>query len=303
VRSTRPAETIVVPRLPVDLGLTLGPLRRGRGDPTTRVGPDGSWWRATRTPQGPATARYGLEGPSVRVAAWGPGADWCLATAAELLGTRDSLDGFEPAGLVGELHRRMPGLRISRSLAVFEALVPSVLEQKVSGAEARRAYRGIALAWGEPAPGPVPLRLPPAAGVLATTPYWAYHRFGVEMKRANTVRGAASCAGRLDALAELPPAEARRRMQSLPGVGPWTAAEVAIVALGDADAVSVGDLHLPHLVSWTLAGEPRGSDERMLELLAPWPGHRGRVLRLLQVGGRWAPRFGPRMPLRSLGRI
>jgi 3-methyladenine DNA glycosylase/8-oxoguanine DNA glycosylase len=268
-----------------------------------RVERDGAWWRATRTPLGPATARYAAEGDAVRVTAWGPGAEWCLAAAPELLGARDSLDGFRPAGLVGELHRRLPGLRISRSRAVFEALVPSVLEQKVTGMEARTAYRGIVRAWGEPAPGPLPLRLPPAAALLATTPYWAFHRFGVEMKRANTVRAAAGRAARVDALAEVPAAEARRRLQSLQGIGPWTAAEVAIVALGDADAVSVGDFHLPHLVSWTLAGEPRGSDERMLELLAPWPGHRGRVLRLLRHAGRWAPRFGPRMQVRSFRRI
>jgi 3-methyladenine DNA glycosylase/8-oxoguanine DNA glycosylase len=297
----RPVETVVAPRLPVDLRLTLGPLRRGTGDPTIRV-EAGAWWRATRTPQGPASARYAVEGAAVRVAAWGPGAEWCAAAAPELLGGRDSLDGFRPDGLVGELHRRLPGLRIPRSRAVFEAFVPSVLEQKVAGGEARAAYRGIVWAWGEPAPGPAGLRLPPTADTLAATPYWAFHRFGVEQKRANTVRVVASRAERLDATVDLPPAEAARRMQSLPGVGPWTAAEVAIVALGDADAVSVGDYHLPHMTSWALAGEPRGTDERMLQLLAPYAGHRGRVLRLLAAAGLYAPRFGPRMPARSFRR-
>jgi 3-methyladenine DNA glycosylase/8-oxoguanine DNA glycosylase len=293
---------MVVPRLPVDLRLTLGPLRRGTGDPTMRV-EGGAWWRATRTPLGPATARYAVEGAAVRVAAWGPGAEWCVDAAPELLGARDRLDGFRPDGLVGELHRRLPGLRIPRSRAVFEAFVPSVLEQKVTGGEARAAYRGIVWAWGEPAPGPAGLRLPPTAATLAATPYWAFHRFGVEQKRANTVRAVASRADRLDATVDLLPAEAARRMRSLPGVGPWTAAEVAIVALGDADAVSVGDFHLPHMTSWALAGEPRGSDERMLELLAPYAGHRGRVLRLLAAAGLYAPRFGPRRAVRSFRRI
>lgn len=299
----RPAETVVRPALPVDLGLTLGPLRRGHGDPTMRVERDGCWWRATRTPQGPATARYKLEDAAVRVTAWGPGAEWCLAAAAELLGAGDSLEGFRPDGLVAELHRRLPGLRIARSQAVFEAMVPSILEQRVTGMEARTAYRTMVRAWGEPAPGPLPLRVPPAPDVLATAPYWAFHRFGVEMKRANAIRGAAGRAARIDATAALATDDARRRLQSLPGVGPWTAAEVALVALGDADAVSVGDFHLPHLVSWALAGEPRGTDERMLELLSPWPGHRGRVVRLLAAAGPWPPRFGPRMPIRSFRRI
>jgi len=325
-----PLETTLSPRLPVDLGLTLWPLRRGTGDPCMRAERPGVWWRATRTPMGPASARYATCGAQVGVLAWGPGAEWCLATAPELLGLRDSLEGFAPDGLVARLHHAMPGLRITRSLAVFEALVPSILEQKVAGAEARTAYRGIARAWGTPAPGPTPvgppagagayrlggaglggaglggprpLRVPPGPETLAAKPYWEFHRFGVEMRRANTIRGAAAHAQRVETTTAMAPAVARRRLQALPGVGPWTSAEVALVALGDADAVSVGDYHLPHLVSWALAGEPRGSDERMLELLAPYPGHRGRVLRLLSHSGLWAPRFGPRMPLRSFNRF
>ena len=301
-----PLETTLRPRLPVDLDLTLSPLRRGMGDPTMRAERAGVWWRATLTPAGPACARYAsvAGGVAVTVAAWGPGAEWSLATAPELLGARDSLDGFAPApgGLVACLHRAMLGLRISRSLAVFEALVPSVLEQKVTGMEARAAYRGMVRAWGTPAPGPLPLLLPPPAALLAVTPYWEYHRFGVERRRATVIRGAAAYARRIDETAGMAPAGSHQRLQALPGIGPWTAAEVALVALGDADAVSVGDYHLPHLVSWALAGEPRGSDERMLELLAPWPGHRGRVVRLLARSGLRPPRRGPRMPVRSFKR-
>jgi 3-methyladenine DNA glycosylase/8-oxoguanine DNA glycosylase len=301
----QPLETAVRPRLPLDLRLTLGPLRRGAGDPTMLVDRDGSWWRATRTPQGPATVRYARPTPdgTVRVAAWGPGAEWCLAAAAELLGARDTLDGFRPDGLVAELHRRLPGLRIPRSRAVFEALLPSILEQKVTGLEARNGYRAIVRAWGEPAPGPRPLLLQPAPASLATTPYWAFHPLGVERKRTVAILVAASRARRVEETVAMAPADAHRRLQALPGVGPWTSAEVAIVALGDADAVSVGDFHLPHLVSFALAGEPRGSDERMLELLAPFPGHRGRVLRLLMHSGRMPARRGPRAAVRSFARI
>ncbi len=321
-----PLHTTLRPGLQVDLGLTLWPLRRGAGDPCMRAERSGAWWRATRTPMGPATARYVTRGGQVEVLAWGPGAQWCLATAPDLLGLRDSLDGFAPVGLVARLHHAMPGLRISRSLAVFEALVPSILEQKVAGAEARSAYRRIVRSWGTPAPGPSPggpprdggsrlgpggsglgglwpLRVPPGPELLAAKPYWEFHRYGVEMRRANTIRGAAARAHAVDKTVAMTPAEAQRRLRALPGVGPWTSAEVALVALGDPDAVSVGDYHLPHLVSWALAGEPRGTDERMLELLAPYPGHRGRVLRLLTHSGLWAPRFGPRMPLRSFERF
>ena len=360
-----PLQTTLRPRLPVNIGLTLGPLRRGAGDPCMRAERADVWWRATLTPAGPATARYAARGAQVDVLAWGPGAEWCLATAPELLGARDSLEGFAPDGLVARLHHAMPGLRITRSLAVFEALVPSILEQKVAGAEARSSYRRMVRAWGTPAPGPPPpgpppghgrsmpapgsarsgsmpapgsarsgsarsgpsrgsarsgslpgsagsgsgpggprpLILPPGPEVLAAKPYWAFHGFGVEMRRTNAIRMAACHATRVEETVAMAPAEAHRRLRALPGVGPWTSAEVALVALGDADAVSVGDYHLPHLVSWALAGEPRGTDERMLELLAPYPGHRGRVLRLLSYSGLGAPRFGPRMPLRSFTRF
>jgi 3-methyladenine DNA glycosylase/8-oxoguanine DNA glycosylase len=291
------------------LGQTISPLRRGRADPAMTTDRTGAWWRASLTPLGPATTRLARVTGAVEVGAWGPGAEWAVEAAPALLGAGDRLEGFEPVGLVRELHRRMPGLRIPRSRAVFEAIVPSVLEQKVLGVEARSAYRGAVLAWGTPAPPPGPpaeapagLRVPPSPAELRAVPGYAWHRLGVELKRANTIRMAATYGRRLDALAELEPAEAARRLQLLPGIGPWTAAEVGGVALGDADAVPVGDYHLPNLVSWTLAGEARGTDERMLELLAPFAGHRGRVLRLLGRSGLWAPRYGPRMPKRLIQR-
>ena len=161
-----PIETVVRPRLPVDLRLTLGPLRRGRGDPTSLVDRTGAWWRATRTPQGPATVRYSAEGDGIRVAAWGEGAEWCLEGAPELLGARDSLEGFSPTGLVGELHHQFPGLRIPRSQAVFEALLPSILEQKVTGREAHDAFAAIVRALGERAPGPQAATRTPSPSAL-----------------------------------------------------------------------------------------------------------------------------------------
>jgi 3-methyladenine DNA glycosylase/8-oxoguanine DNA glycosylase len=197
----------------------------------------------------------------------------------------------------------MPGLRITRTGAVFEAMVPTILAQKVVGKESARSYRALVQAWGEPAPGPTGLRLPPSAESLATRPYHDFHPFGIEMRRAGAIRMAASSVRRMEQALDLGAEEARRLLSAFPGVGPWSAAEVAIVALGDADAVSVGDYHLPHTVSWALTGRPRGSDQRMLELLEPYHGHRGRVLRLLEAAGIAAPRSGPRMPVRSIARL
>ena len=310
-----PHGRLVRVRLPVDLPATLGPLRVGRSDPCVAVAPDGAWWRATRTPLGPATVRYAPRPreAGIRVEAWGPGAAWVLEVAHEALGGLDTLDGFDPprGSTVREAHRRFPGLRVTRSNAVFEALLRTILAQKVTSIEAIRSYRDLVRAWGEPAPGPAGwigggqggLLLPPRPERLAGEPYFAYHAFGIEMRRANAVRAAAARAAALEGLLEGSSEEGQRRLRSIPGVGAWTAAAVAGTAFGDPDAVPVSDYHLPNTVAWVFAGEPRADDARMLELLRPYAGHRGRVLRLLALAGARAPKFGPRQPLRSFRRL
>jgi 3-methyladenine DNA glycosylase/8-oxoguanine DNA glycosylase len=302
--ATTAARTLRLSR-PLDLGRTLSPARRGPADPTFRTH-GGEVWRATRTPEGPGTERLALlpEG-ALLVEAWGPGAGWLVEHAPALAGELDDDTGFVPRQpLLRELHRRHPGLRLGRTEAVFEAAAGSILEQRVTGVEAFRGWRALVRDLGEPAPGPLPgLMVPPEPARVAETRYPVFHTYGVERGRAETVRRAAAHAGRLEEALRMPPAEARARLRVLPGMGHWTAAEVAVVALGDPDAVSVGDYHLPHVVSWALAGEPRGSDERMLELLEPYRGNRARVLRLLVAAGIGAPRRGPRMALRDVSRM
>lgn len=300
-------ERTLRPRRPLDLRLTLGLAARPA---TTLVGAE-QVWRATRTPAGPATLQVVAVSSAgeVRGRAWGAGAEWVLEHLPDLVGEHDDVESFVPgpSGLVAQLAARFGGLRIPRTRAVFELLTPVVLEQKVIGKEARRAYAALVRRYGTPPPGPASvrppaLRLAPAPEVLAALPSYAFHPLGVERKRSDTLRRAAVHAARLDALTAVPLPEAHRRLQAIPGIGPWTAAEVALLALGDADAVSVGDYHLPNLVSWALAGEPRGTDARMLELLEPWRGHRGRVVRLLERGVRHAPRYGPRLSFRDMTR-
>jgi 3-methyladenine DNA glycosylase/8-oxoguanine DNA glycosylase len=294
------AEGFVSLGQPIDLALTLAPIAHGRGDPTIRFGPDGIW-RATRTSGGPATLHLRAVEGGVAVTAWGPGAGAALEGAADLVGANDDPAALVPQHrLIGELVRRMPGLRLPRTNRVFEALLPAIYEQKVTGVEARAAFRGIIATHGEPAPGPLPLRLPPAPEMLAALPYFAFHRFGLERRRADLIRHAAQLAPRIE---QAPPADAIARMGAVPGIGPWTLAEVGRIAFGDPDALSVGDFHLPNLVAWALAREPRADDARMLELLAPYRGQRGRVQRLLEVSGIQAPRYGPRLAPQRIAEI
>ncbi|MEP6807893.1 MAG: DNA-3-methyladenine glycosylase 2 family protein [Chloroflexota bacterium] len=285
---------------PIDLMLTLAPIAHGRGDPTISFDADGIW-RATRTPAGAATLHLRAEEGGVAVAAWGAGAAAAVEGAADLVGANDDPSALVVSHrLIGELAHRFPGLRLPRTNRPFEALMPAICEQKVAGVEARAAFRGIIASHGEPAPGPTSLRLPPAPATIAALPYFAFHRFGLERRRADVLRLAAQEAARIEAAA---PAGAYARMGAIPGIGPWTLAEVGRIAFGDPDAVSVGDYHLPNLVAWALAREPRADDARMLELLEPYRGQRGRVQRLLETSGIQAPRYGPRMSPQRIAEI
>ena len=296
-----PATRTWRPGRPVDLRATLGPMRRGAGDPTVREDGAGALWRASRTPEGPATTRLSAHPAlgEVEAHAWGPGAAWALESVPGLLGAGDDPAGFEPAHpLLRDTWRRHPGWRVPRSQRVLEALVPAVLEQKVTGREAWRAFRTLVRTHGDRAPGPVGhlpggLWVQPDARTWSRIPSWDWHRAGADLSRSRTAVTAAAAAGRLEALADRPAAEAGRALRTLGGVGAWTAAEVAQRALGDADAVSVGDFHLAKLVGWALVGA-RVDDDAMLELLEPYRGHRYRAVRMIELSGVGYPRRGPR---------
>jgi 3-methyladenine DNA glycosylase/8-oxoguanine DNA glycosylase len=290
-------------RAALDLGATLGPLAHGRGDTTLRLG-RGEAWLAFHTPAGPAALRLLVNGPAVVTAsAWGDGAELALEGVPALTGELDRPEDFVAHhAILRRLQRSAAGLRLPRTGRVFAALLPTIIEQKVTGTEAFRAYAAILRTYGSPAPGPLgSLRLPPTPEQLAALPYHAFHPLGLERRRADVIRHAAARAAWLEAADDA--AEATRRLRSLPGIGQWTAAEVVRAAFGDPDAVSVGDYHVPNMVAWALAGEPRADDARMLELLEPYRGQRGRVQRLLEVGRVVAPRYGPRMAPRRIATI
>lgn len=293
------------PENPVSLDVTLGPLQRSSGDPTQRRDADGAWWRTARTPDGPGSIRLRAADGEIDISAWGPGAEWLVAAAARLLGAGDDPSGFRPQHpVIAATARRLPHLRLGGTGLVFELVVPSVLEQRVTGREAWRSWRELVRRFGEPAPGPAPagLRVLPAPETWRRLPSWEWHRAGVDPGRARTVVAAAQSAHRLDECMSLPRDERFARLRAVPGVGEWTAAEVAQRAWGDPDAVSVGDFHLPALVGWALIGRPV-DDDGMLELLQCYAGHRHRAVRLVELSGVAQPRFGPRMPVGNIRAI
>ncbi|BBZ50085.1 DNA-3-methyladenine glycosylase 2 family protein [Mycobacterium heidelbergense] len=287
-------------------GHTLAPLRRGPGDPCFQIPGDGTIWRTSLLPTGPVTARIGRAAPNAaHCVAWGSGAAEFIEMLPAMLGADDDASDFVPRDpTVAAAHRRVPHLRLGRTGLVLEALVPAIIEQRVPGADAFRSWRLLVSKYGTPAPGPAPagMRVPPSAEEWRHVPSWEFHRANVDPRRAQTVVACARRAASLERLA-LRPAGAREALTSLPGVGEWTAAETVQRAFGDADAVSVGDYHIPKMIGWTLLGRPV-DDAVMLELLEPMRPHRHRVVRLLEASGlAREPRRGARLPVQQISRL
>lgn len=284
---------------PIDLRRTLGALRHGPGDPTISRQSDSSVWRAVRTPIGTASVRV-VAAPgdsSVTAQAWGAGAGWCLETLPDLLGARDNRADFVAGlDLLDRLHRTFDDWRLTYTGLVFESLVPAIFEQKVTGGEAFASYRRLVRQFGDPAPGPggeLGLVVPPEPRAWLDVPVWDFHLAGLGPQRRDALLTAARVAPLLERAGAAGPAALDSALRALRGIGVWTSAEVRQRALADADAVSIGDAHIPHMVGFALTGR-RTDDEGMLRLLARWRGHRYRVTQLLAMGGTSAPRFGPR---------
>jgi 3-methyladenine DNA glycosylase/8-oxoguanine DNA glycosylase len=288
----------------VSPGLTLFPLRRGPGDPCFQSGDDGAIWRTSLLGSGSVTARISRAAPdAVECTAWGSGAEEFLEALPVMLGAHDDASDFVPTDpTIAAAHRRVPHLRLGRTGRVLEALIPAVIEQRVPGADAFRAWRVLVTKFGTPPPGPAParMRVPPAADVWRRIPSWEFHRANVDPGRARTIVGCAQRAASLERLASWPAAQAREALTSLPGVGVWTAAETAQRAFGDPDALSIGDYHIPKMIGWTLLGHPI-DDAGMVELLEPMRPHRHRVVRLLEASRlAYEPRRGARLPVQDI---
>lgn len=299
VRADAAQQTLYSPEHPLDLTRTLAMLARGPNDPTMVVA-GGRIWMAFRTDAGIATMCLHQAADGVRASAWGPGAGEALTQVPRLCGADDDPTGFDVSGhpLLADVARRIPGIRLTRTDRVFDALACAILEQKVTGLQAFGAWGRLMRQFGERAPGPTPrpmFAVPPAEA-WRTIPSWAWHRAGVEPPQARTITASAAREPSIArALAKASDGGSRDRvLTSLPGVGLWTSAETRLRALGDPDAVAVGDYHLSHEVGFALTGS-RTDDAGMLQLLEPWAGHRQRVIRLIWESGIREPRRGPRL--------
>jgi 3-methyladenine DNA glycosylase/8-oxoguanine DNA glycosylase len=275
--------------------------RRGAGDPTYRVLADGSHARGIRTPAGPVAlvVRSDPAAGEVHARAWGPGSAWALDRLPRMLGADDDPAGFEPPEVLRRAWRRHQHWRLGATDLVMESLVPTIIEQKVTGQEAFAAFRRLVRRYGERAPGPdVGLWVQPDPQTLRMIPSWEWLRLPVDGGRSRPLVAAATVATSLERAGALTSAEFDRRLRSIPGLGVWTSAEVRSRALGDADAVSFGDYHIAKDVGWALTGEPV-DDDGLAELLEPYRPHRHRVQRLVEVAGLGRPRRGPRMAPRT----
>lgn len=312
------------PHRPLHLAQTLQVLGRGSQDPTVQVVHTDCVWVTTRYGELPVTARFtraprrdeaapatnaprgGLEHllRDVVIDAWGPGAPEWIQSAHLWCGAADDWAEFESSPAYSQLPHSLrqarhthPGLLLPATATVVQRTILAVLEQRVTAIEAIRSYRFLLARHGEAAPPPAPagMRIPPTAQQWRSIPSWVWHRAGVDPARAATVMRVVHRAAALNRLADTADAaHVRTTLQAIPGVGPWTAAEITQCTHADPDGVSIFDYHLADDVCWFFDGAP-GSDQRMLELLEPWRGHRQRVVRLLKASGHRKPAFGPRL--------
>lgn len=196
--------------------------------------------------------------------------------------------------------------RIPRTDNAYHELLPAVLAQRVTAAEAITQWRGLCLAYGaELTVGDAVLHAPPDPETLARVPYTDLHLMGIDKRRADALRAVARHAERLISgwKADLSPAERTQSLTLIPGVGTWTAAIAGYTAFCDPDALEIGDFHVKNTVAYALTGRHRGTDDEMVQLLEPYAGQRERVVRMLAMDGWHAPAHGPRRPNVFIARL
>ena len=149
--------------------------------------------------------------------------------------------GADP--LLGRLVAERPGLRSPGTVDGAELAVRAVIGQQVSVAGARTVAGRLTAAFGKPlasADGAAHPLLPDAGGPRRRR----RGRLPHARARARAIKGLAAVLAEGDLVLD-PGAdrdEVRERLIELPGIGPWTAAYVALRALGDPDSFMPTDL-------------------------------------------------------------
>jgi 3-methyladenine DNA glycosylase/8-oxoguanine DNA glycosylase len=294
----------------LNLAAMFAPVRHGAADPCFRRIGD-TVWRAFNSAAGAVTLRIQRVSDGVEATAWGAGAAWAIEHLPVMLAADDDASTFDVrqfANGVWHPHLRTRAVSLSRQwrpgaiAPLVDHLVASILEQRVTGIEAHRAWRYLVLNFGDVAPGvvgadagdvPANLRVPPAPSQWQRIESWHWHRAGVDSARADTIMRSVA---RLDHREpDLVSPVHIAVLAQVRGIGVWTLALLRQSVLADADAVQFGDFHTSHDVVHALTGEHRADDARMAQVLQPWMGDRYRVVRLVELTGISAPRRGPRL--------
>ncbi|MEY4401078.1 MAG: hypothetical protein RL072_943 [Actinomycetota bacterium] len=293
----------------------LTQLRNGFSDPTTRVMFSSRAARATvrieraaLTPCGPGSILFEVgANDEITGHAWGEGADWLWERATKLAARHQrcvlSEEFFSHHRTVSQALRTSGLLHLPATESPYHEILPAILGQRITAAQAHAQWRRLCDTYGEAAPGPLNLRLPPTPERLKMIPSWEFHQLGIEEQRARTLHTAARYADYVDRTRDFSGPQAREALLKLPGIGVWTAAATVGISHGDPDALPVGDFHVKNTVAWALAGRARGTDEEMIELLHPYDGQRWRVVRMLESSGFSAPRYGPKRRLFDVARL
>ena len=290
-------------------------LRNGAYDPTTRVrlgatslageGDVARIERATHTPLGPGSIAIDVTADGAHhLQVWGEGGSW-LADRHQRLTARATatprITAQHPT--LERAIRHVGHLQLPATDTPYHEVLPAILGQRITAAQAMLQWAALCEQFGEVAPGPLGLRLPPAPARLARVTSWEFHRLGIERQRASTLLVAARHAAFIDRTRGLDGAAARTALTALPGIGVWTAAVAIGVSHGDPDALPVGDFHVKNTVAHALTGKARGTDDDMLDTLAAYAGTRWLVVRVLEKAGLTAPRFAPKRRLLNIARL
>jgi 3-methyladenine DNA glycosylase/8-oxoguanine DNA glycosylase len=245
----------------------------------------------------------------VVIGARGSRADICEEAIARLrfaFGVDESLaefyERFRDDPLIGASVRARPHLRVTRRPEPFEALAWAICEQLVEYERAAAIERQILWRLGRSGrswDGQSTLRDLPSAATLAGTSPALLQSFDLSAGRSlSLVKAAREIAcGRVDLHA--PDHErAWARLRTIPGVGSWTIAVLALHGQGRYDVLPAGDLAYIKLVGRAQAGgrpSARATEEEVLEHFAAYEGWMGlagvHALGSKATGGGAATRF------------